>query len=269
MNAAVGDQAFDRLLGDFAAVGIEAGQDDRAGRVVDDQVDAGGELERADVAPLAADDAALEIVARQIDHRHRRFDRVLGGAALDRFGDVVLGAVGRRFARFGVEALQQVRGVVARVAFDLLEQQLLGLVGGQAGDAFELVLLLRDEPLVLGGGGRRRPFALGQAALARRAAPSRAARRRSGARPAAMSRRRQRLLERRGGLADLRGLPLGLDQQLVGLLLGVEERFLLPAFGVALGVLERPQRLLFGAADGFGGDALAVRDPDGEDQTPR
>ena len=78
MDAAVGDQPLDRLLRDLAPIRIEAREDDRAGRVVDDQVDAGGQLERADVAPLAADDAALEIVARQIDDRHGRFDRVLG-----------------------------------------------------------------------------------------------------------------------------------------------------------------------------------------------
>ena len=108
VNAAVGDQPLDRLLRDLAAVGIEARQDDRARRVVDDEVDAGGELERADVAPFAADDAALEIVARQVDDRDGGFDRVLGGAALDGFGDVLLGAIDRRLARLGVEPLQQV-----------------------------------------------------------------------------------------------------------------------------------------------------------------
>ena len=85
--------------------GIEAGQDDRAWRVVDDQIDAGGLLERADVAPFAADDAALQVVARQIDDRHRRFDGVLGGAALDGFGDVLPRFGGGLLARFGVEAL--------------------------------------------------------------------------------------------------------------------------------------------------------------------
>ena len=185
VDAAVGDQPLDRLLGDLAAVGIEAGEDDRARRVVDDQIDAGGELERADVAPLAADDAALQIVARQIDDRDGRLDRVLGAAALDGFGDVLLGAVDRRLARFGVEPLQQVRRVVARVALDLLEQQLLGLVGGQAGDAFELVLLLRRRA------ARTSPAAAAAAfsrsltrALARVSAPFRAARSPSGARRA-------------------------------------------------------------------------------------
>ena len=86
-------------------------------------------LERADVAPLAADDPALEVVARQIDDRDGGLDGVLGGAALDGLGDEVLRAVGGGLARFGVEPLEQVGGVVPRVAFDLLEQQLVRLVG--------------------------------------------------------------------------------------------------------------------------------------------
>ena len=264
MDAAVGDQPLDRLLGDLAAVRIEAGEDDRARRVVDDQVDAGGELERPDVAPLTADDAALEIVARQIDDRDGRFDGVFGAAALDRFGDVLLGAVDGRLARLGVEPLQQVGGVVPRVAFDLLDQQLLRFVGGQAGDALELVLLLGDEPLVF----RRRRRA--SSSRARRAARSRLLelllepidrRLPLGQRRLAAG---QRLLERRRLLAVLPRLALGLHQDLVRLLLGVEQRFLLARLGVALGVLDDAERLFLGAADGFGGDALAVGHPDRE-----
>ena len=48
------------------------------------------------------------------------------------------------------------------------------------------------------------------------------------------------------------------------LFLGVEQGFFLARLGVALGVLDDAERLLFGAADGFGGDALAVGDPDRE-----
>ena len=58
---------------------------------------------------------------------------------------------------------------------------------------------------------------------------------------------------------------LGFGAQLVRLFLGLEQRFLLAGLGVALGVLHDAQRLLFGAADGLGGDALAVGDPVGED----
>ena len=163
MDAAVGDQALDRLLRDFAAVGIEARQDDRARRVVDDEIDAGGLLERADVAALAADDAPLQIVARQIDDRHGRFDGVLGGAALNGFGDVLARLRAGLLARLGVEALDQIRRVAPRVGLDVLQQQVLGLFGRQAGQPLELVLLRGDELLVFRGGGRRGLLALGDA----------------------------------------------------------------------------------------------------------
>ncbi len=71
--------------GRLAANGLEAREDDALGRIVDDEVDAGELLERADVAALAADDAALQVVglgmwARR-DGDSRR--RLVGGAALD------------------------------------------------------------------------------------------------------------------------------------------------------------------------------------------
>ena len=78
---------------DLAAHRVEAAQDDRLGRVVDDQVDAGRLLERADVAALAADDAALHLVARQVDDADRVLGGVVGGDALHRGQDDVAGLV--------------------------------------------------------------------------------------------------------------------------------------------------------------------------------
>src|ERR1043165_5244633 len=72
VNAAVLHEALERDARDLAADRVEAGEDDRLGRVVDDEVDAGGQLERANVAPLAADDAALPVLARPADAGHRR-----------------------------------------------------------------------------------------------------------------------------------------------------------------------------------------------------
>src|SRR4051812_49788401 len=70
MNAAVLHEALERDAGDLAADRIEAGEDDRFRRVVDDQVDARRQFERADVAAFASDDAALEVVARQRSEEH-------------------------------------------------------------------------------------------------------------------------------------------------------------------------------------------------------
>ena len=168
VDAAVGDEALDGLPGDFAPERIEARKDDGARRVVDDELDAGGGFERADVAALAADDASLQVVARQVDHRDGGFDGVLGGAALDGVGDDLLRAHRGGFARFGFQALDEVGGVAPGVAFDLLEEQLARLVGAQAGDALQLAVPLGD---VAGrrGCGRSRPRlrAAAMASLAR------------------------------------------------------------------------------------------------------
>jgi hypothetical protein len=64
MDPAVADELGDRQPGDLATDRIEPAEDDGLGRVVDDQVDAGGLFEGADVAPLAADDAAFHLVRR-------------------------------------------------------------------------------------------------------------------------------------------------------------------------------------------------------------
>ncbi len=143
------DQPLDRQLGNLAPVRIEAGEDDRARRVVDDEIDAGGHLKSTNVPAFPADDAPFEVVARQVDNGHRRLDGVLGRAALNGLRDVMLGAIGGGFTSFRVEPLEQVGGVVACLALNLFEQQFLRLFGCQAGDALELVLLLRNEPLVL------------------------------------------------------------------------------------------------------------------------
>ena len=92
----VGDETLDGLARDLAPEGIEAREDDRARRVVDNQFDTRGLLERADVTALPADDAALHVLARQVDHRHRRFNRVLGRAPLNRLDDVPGGPCPRR-----------------------------------------------------------------------------------------------------------------------------------------------------------------------------
>ena len=91
VDAAVRDEALERDAADLAADRVEAREDDGLGRVVDDQVDAGQLLEGADVAALAADDAALHVVARDVDDRDGRLGGVVGGDALDGDADDVAG----------------------------------------------------------------------------------------------------------------------------------------------------------------------------------
>lgn len=175
---------------------------------------------------------------------------------------------GGRLAGFGVEPLEEVGGVVPRLDLDLLEQQVLGFLGGEAGDPLEFVLLPGDELLVLRGRGIGLLFALRHRLLAPKQFLLHAL-------------ERQLPLGELGIAAGealfkgLRLLPLmprlaiGVGQDLVGFFLGVEEGFLAVVVGVALGVLDDAQRLLFRASDCLCRDALPVRHPDKEHRARR
>ena len=89
VDAAVLDELLERQLRDLAPHRVERGQHDRRGRLVDDEVDARDVLERADVAALAADDAALHVVGGQRHERHGRLRRVAGGQPLHARGEDV------------------------------------------------------------------------------------------------------------------------------------------------------------------------------------
>src|SRR5207248_3645872 len=69
VDAPVLDQLREGDLRDLAPETVERGEDDGLRRVVDDEVDAGQVLERADVAALAPDDPALHVVGRELDDR--------------------------------------------------------------------------------------------------------------------------------------------------------------------------------------------------------
>lgn len=104
VDAAIGDELVEGDAGDFAADGIEGADDDDAGGIVDDDVDAGGFFEGADIATFAADDSAFHFVAGDIDGAGRGFGGVGGGEALDGsqqdFAGLNIGDGGGFFFRF-------------------------------------------------------------------------------------------------------------------------------------------------------------------------
>ncbi len=81
-------------------------------RVVDDEVDAGEMLERADVPPLTADDPALHVVGCELDDGDGRLGGVARGDALQRVGDEGPGAAARVRACLLLELADGPRKVV-------------------------------------------------------------------------------------------------------------------------------------------------------------
>ncbi len=147
MDAAVGDELGDGEPGDLAADRVEARQDDRLGRVVDDQVDPGRLLEGPDVAALAADDPALHLVRRQVHDRDRVLGGVVRGHALHRGDDDVAGLVLGLLARRSLDGPGDLDRVVLGLLADGLDEDGLGVLGRHARDALE-----RDDLLAVGAG---------------------------------------------------------------------------------------------------------------------
>ena len=128
----------------FAAYRIEAGEQHRLGGVVDDQVDAGHRLEGPDVAALATDDAALHVVARQVQHRHDRLGGLLAGHPLDREGDDVASPLLALVGRGSFDVADDDRGLALCLVLHRGDQLSLGRLGGQTRRA------LQDQPPLLG-----------------------------------------------------------------------------------------------------------------------
>src|SRR3954453_6336729 len=142
MDAPVLQQLLEGHAGELAADAVEPGQHDRARRVVDDEVDAGEVLERADVAPLPADDPALHVVGRQMHDRPRCLGRVPRRHALHADGEDVAHATLGVALGLLLDLADDASGVVAGALLDLGDQDLLGLRDAEAGDSLELTQML-------------------------------------------------------------------------------------------------------------------------------
>ena len=138
VDAPVLDQLREGQLRHLAPNAVKRRKHDRLRRVVDDHVDPGEVLERADVAAFAADDPALHIVGRKLDERDGGLGGVVGSHALEGVGDEVAGAALRLCARLLLGLPHLACHFVADELLGAFEQVRLGLVDRHARDALEL-----------------------------------------------------------------------------------------------------------------------------------
>ncbi len=159
VDTSVLDQLGQRQAGRLAADVVEGADDDHAGRVVHDDVHPGAFLEGADVAPLAADDAALHLVAGDVHGADGTVGGVLGGVAVDGGGQDAAGLLLARLPELLLVLLQPGGHHVGQFPLQPLQEQFLGLVPVERADLVQLLHLLLDHALQV----RRALFHVGPA----------------------------------------------------------------------------------------------------------
>ena len=142
VDATVAHQLVQGQAANLTTHGIEGRDDDGLGRVVDDDFHAAGSLQCTDVTTLTANDAALDVVVVDVEHRHAILDSRLGSHALNRLDDNLLSL------RIGIELglvdnLVDIAGSIgAGLVLQALHQTGLGLFSTQTGEFLQLLALL-------------------------------------------------------------------------------------------------------------------------------
>ena len=142
MNPTIGNQSLHRFARDVAANRIKSRQHHRVWRVINQHRHARCRFKRADVSPVAANDAAFDVVAVQRNRRRRGFESVIAGVALDCHRN----NLPRFFLRFGFRFLDDFAAEIARVAqrllLDFLDQRRARLRFGNVGKTLEFLAKL-------------------------------------------------------------------------------------------------------------------------------
>ena len=134
VDPAVLNQLGQGQLGGLTADVVEGADDHDARRVVHDHVHAGGLLEGADVAALAADDPALHVVRGDVHRADRGVGGVLGGVALDRGGQDFAGLGLAGGPQHLLLLLDPAGDLVGQLLVEPFQQHLLGFRPAQVAD---------------------------------------------------------------------------------------------------------------------------------------
>lgn len=133
MDSAVLDKFGQTKTGDLPANGIEGRNNDHAGGVVDNDIDASGFFKGTNVSTLAANDSAFHVVVGDIDRGDGAFAGLAGGIALEGVENQIPTFLFRFLFCLGDDFLDQSRGFVRYIVFEAVQNQFFSLIFGQIG----------------------------------------------------------------------------------------------------------------------------------------
>ena len=139
MDAPVLDQSLQRDAGGLTTYRVECGEHDSLGGVVDDDVDPGDLLEGTDIPPLAADNPALHVVGRKLDHGHSRLGGQISRHTLNGQRDNLASFLLGLLVRLLLDLSQTVGRVCPRCVLEIGDKLGLCVVPAQTGQLLEPV----------------------------------------------------------------------------------------------------------------------------------
>ena len=155
MNPSVGDEFFQSQTGNFTADGIEAGDANGFGRIVNDEVCAGEGFDGADVPSFTTDDASLHFLAGQVDDGDGDFGYMVCGTSLDGKSDDFACLIIGNFLELGFQLGDFLCLFVLDFGFQLADQLCNRFFSSHAGNLLEGFVLffleLGDLFVQLGG----------------------------------------------------------------------------------------------------------------------
>ena len=147
VNPPIVHQPFQRDLGYFSTEGIEARENHRLRRLVNNQIYARRSLECPDIAPLAPDDSALHGVVGNWKHGDRGLRHIVSGDTLNGPGNNLTCFPLCALLRFVNDTLRAPSGFQPSLALDLRDELSFRVFDRQTCYAFQRLPVLLDRPV--------------------------------------------------------------------------------------------------------------------------
>ncbi len=147
LNAAVGNQIFERKLGRYSAHRIERREGNRVRRVINDDFNSGSALKGLDVSPFLADNFPLNLVGGQSNRRAHHVGSGGDGQSLNGGGKNLAGASLEAFIAFGFKFFGTDKKIFLGLLLHYFHKLLLGFGPGESGHFGKFVFTLFDQSL--------------------------------------------------------------------------------------------------------------------------
>ncbi len=147
VNSPVSNQVLKSNASGLPANGVEARENNGLGSVIDDKGDTRNLLEGSNITTLAANDATLEIVGRNMNRGHGNLASLIGSTTLDGDGENLTGG----FLRFSfypkLRVAKYLSLLLDGVLANTVKKLAMSVVLCKGGDSLKLGGLLRHELL--------------------------------------------------------------------------------------------------------------------------